>query len=79
MIRQSKYAPGEEPANIQRTKDFVEKLKANGGKRCSYNWRPHVVEAIEALKLARPLDSETEIIADAIVAAAKAAEKKTKK
>jgi hypothetical protein len=61
---------------VERTKIYLEQLKEAGGKRSSYNFKPEVVAAINTLKEHRPFDSETIIVGEAIIEAAKKLKKK---
>jgi hypothetical protein len=63
-------------SQVERTKLYLEELKKAGGKRSSYNFKPEVVEAIRALKAARPFDSETIVVGDALIEAASKLKKK---
>jgi hypothetical protein len=69
--RKKKYMPGEEPTPSERHALLVERLAAGGGKRKTYNFRGEVISALEKLAAARPFVSETIIVSDAILDAAK--------
>lgn len=69
--RKRKYQPGEEPSPAERHALLVERLTAGGGKRKTYNFRGEVISALEKLATERPFVSETVIVSDAILEAAK--------
>lgn len=72
MARPRKYEAGQEPGAAERSASYVERLREAGGKRRAYNWRPAVVEALDALKEVPRfrLQNETEIISTLIIEAA---------
>jgi hypothetical protein len=72
MGRPRKHNLGEAPTAVQRSSDFVIRLRKAGGKRRSYNWRPEVTHALDILRDANPQLDETRIIGDLVLAAAAA-------
>ena len=70
--RKPKYAPGEAPTAVERSADYVVKLRESGGKRRSYNWRSNVAAALDVLKASNEhcLQDETAIISELIIKAA---------
>ena len=78
MGRKPKYPPGEAPTAVERSAEYVIKLKEAGGKRRSYNWRPVVAQALGVLKASDTyaFRDETAIISDLIITAAAGISKK---
>ena len=79
MGRKPKYPPGEAPTAVERSAEYVVKLREAGGKRRSYNWRPAVAQALDVLKAsdAYAFQDETAIISDLIITAAASISKKS--
>ena len=70
MPRPRKYLPGDEPTPAEKHRLLVERLKADGGRRVTYNLAGDVIAALEKLKSTRPMLSETVVVSDIILAAA---------